>query len=300
MNHKASSLLFLIAFLLFSSACTAFNITKLLGHFPDFSNLNELLTKTNLNDQINSRQTITVLAVNNAALSGLSGKPLDLVKKVLAAHVILDYYDVQKITELGFSNKTSTLTTLFQASGAATNQQGFINVALVNEGEIAFGSAAKGAKLDSKLVKMVASQPYNISVLQITQPISIPGINSSPSSSQSPSAAPVPAPKKSPATAPAPAQKSEAPAPSSQSESPASPSDAPTPSSDAPAADAPSSDAPAADAPTSDAPASDAPATTPPADHKVADAPKASGASRGELMVGAGMMTTLMAYIMCL
>lgn len=298
-NHKASSLLFLVAFLLFSSAATAFNITKLLGQFPDFSNLNDLLTQTKLNDQINSRQTITVLAVNNAGLSGLSGKPLDLVKKVLSAHVVLDYYDVQKITELGISKKTSTLTTLFQASGSAVNQQGFINVALVNEGEIAFGSAVKGANMDSKLVKMAASQPYNISVLQITQPISIPGIDSSPSP-QRPSAAPVPAPKKSPATAPAPSKKSvsptpapskksDAPAPSDDAEAPATPSDAPT-------AEAPVSEAPAADAPVSDGPVSDSPASSPAADA----VPKASGASRSELMVGAGMMTTLMAYVMCL
>ncbi|KAF3447631.1 hypothetical protein FNV43_RR12818 [Rhamnella rubrinervis] len=300
-KHKASSLLFMVAFLLSSSVATAFNITKLLGNFPDFSNLNDLFTQTKLNDQINSRQTITVLAVNNAGLSGLSGKPLDLVKKVLSAHVILDYYDVQKITELGVSNKTTTLTTLFQASGGAVNQQGFINIALINEGEIAFGSAVKGAKMDSKLVKMVASQPYNISVLQITQPISIPGIDSSPSS-QRPSAAPVPAPKKSPATAPAPSKKSRAPtpAPSKKSDSPA-PSDeaeAPASLSDAPTAEAPASDAPApaADTPVSDGPVSDSPASSPAADA----APKASGASRSEMMVGAGMMTTLMAYIMCL
>lgn len=295
-SHKASSLLFLVAFLLFSSAATAFNITKLLSQFPDLSNLNDLLTQTKLNDQINSRQTITVLAVNNAGLSDLSGKPMDLVKKVLSAHVILDYYDVQKITEVGVSNKTTTLTTLFQASGSAVNQQGFINVALVNEGEIAFGSAVKGANMDSKLVKMVATQPYNISVLQITQRISIPGIDSSPSP-QRPSAAPVPAPKKSPATAPAPSKKSVAPtpAPSKKSEAPA-PSDEAEAPSDAPTAEAPASDAPTSDAPAADAPVSDSPASSPVADA----APKASGASRSEMMVGAGMMTTLMTYIMCL
>lgn len=293
MDHKASALLSLAAlFLFFTSSASAFNITKLLGTFPDFSNLNSLLLQTKLSDEINSRRTITVLAVDNGALSALSGKPTDLVKKVLSAHVILDYYDVEKLTALGTSNKTTTLTTLFQASGQAVEQQGFLNVGLINEGEIAFGSAIKGANLDSKLVKSVAAQPFNISVLQITRPISIPGIDSTP---QRPSAAPVPSPKtapakspvKAPAKAPVPAPK-KAPAPK-KSEAPAPLADTPV---EAPISDAPVSDAPVSDAPVSDAPASDAPEGS----DSVADAPKKSGASRSEVVVGAGVLMALVSY----
>ncbi|XP_015885320.3 fasciclin-like arabinogalactan protein 14 [Ziziphus jujuba] len=306
MDHKASSLLSLaVFFLLFISSATAFNITKLLGTFPEFSNLNSLLLQNKLNDEINSRRTITVLAVDNSALSSLSGKPNDLIKKVLSAHVILDYYDVEKLTKAGTSNKTTMLTTLFQASGQAVAQEGFINVGLINEGEIAFGSAVKGANLDSKLVKSVAAQPFNISVLQITKPIAIPGIDSS--ASQSPSSAPVPAPKsappakspvpstpkKAPAAAPVPA-KSKAPAPSAETPVAESPADTPV--------EAPESDAPSADAPTSDAPVSDAPSDAPgPAGSDVADGPKKSGGSRTEMMVGAaGVLTALVSYFVAL
>lgn len=285
MDHKASALLSLAAlFLFFTSSASAFNITKLLGTFPDFSNLNSLLLQTKLSDEINSRRTITVLAVDNGALSALSGKPTDLVKKVLSAHVILDYYDVEKLTALGTSNKTTTLTTLFQASGQAVEQQGFLNVGLINEGEIAFGSAIKGANLDSKLVKSVAAQPFNISVLQITRPISIPGIDSTP---QRPSAAPVPSPKTAPAKSPVKAP-AKAPAPK-KSEAPAPLADTPV---EAPISDAPVSDAPVSDAPVSDAPASDAPEGS----DSVADAPKKSGASRSEVVVGAGVLMALVSY----
>lgn len=250
-NRKASSsaLFFFVVVFLFSSpisSSSVFNITKLLGERQEFSAFNNYLTQTKLNDEINRRQTITVLAVDSAAMAPLSGKPLDVIKKILSVHVILDYFDVEKITKLGISNKTSTLTTLFQASGSAVDEQGFLKVALVNEGEIAFGSAEKGGSLNTKLVKSVVTLPFNISVLQITTLVQVPGIESSPRPK------PVPAPKKSPVPVLAPMK---APAPSKESV-------APTPSEDgatAPTADGPVSDAPTATAPSADGPVADKP-----------------------------------------
>ncbi|XP_059461822.1 fasciclin-like arabinogalactan protein 14 [Corylus avellana] len=136
---------------------------------------------------------------------------------MLSVHVVLDYIDVQKLTML--PKKTTILTTLFQSSGAAANQEGFLNVSLVDEGEIAFGSAVKGSILAAKLVSLVAAQPYNISVLQITAPIvplSIDQAASPPKAAKSPAAAP----KKSPATpltqAPSSTPAVEAPTPSQE------------------------------------------------------------------------------------
>ncbi|GMY17767.1 fasciclin-like arabinogalactan protein 14 [Fagus crenata] len=289
MNSKASSLLFFALFLVFTSAASAaFNITKLLGNFPEFSTLNDYLTKTQLYQQINSRNTITVLAVDNKAIASLSGSSLDEIKKILSVHVVLDYYDVQKLSTL--SKKTTLLTTLFQSSGVAVNQQGFVNVSLVNEGEIAFGSAVKGASLNSKLVKSVAAQPYNISVLQITSPIVPPGITmnqaATPKSSPPPKAAtPVAAPKKSPpAKAPVAHAPSKKPVP-----------EAPTPSGEE-VVDTPEASpslAPEADAPVADSPVDDAsPVGSPAADAADAPAPTTkSGSSRtsvasGVLLVG--------------
>lgn len=244
MNSKASTLLCLALFLLLSSATSAFNITKLLGRHSALSTFNDFLTKTQLAEQINSRNTITVLVVDNKDLAGVSGIPLDTIKKILSLHVILDYYDIEKLTEL--PNKTALVPTLFQASGLAIGQQGFLNVSLINEGEIAFGSAVKGSSLNSKLVESVAAQPYNISVLQITSPIVPPGIDqsaASPTNSPPEAATPVAAPKKSPVTAPAhsPADKPvpETPAPRGAGAPTVSPVPLLAPEADAPEADAP-------------------------------------------------------------
>jgi len=259
MDSQASSLVFFVCFLLFSSAASAFNITRLLGRFPDFTTFNNYLTQTKLNDLINSRTTITVLAVDNGAIAGLSGKSIDEIKDILSVHVVLDYFDMEKLKEL--PKKPSTLATLLQSRGVANGQQGFLSVAPVNEAEIVFGSAEKGAKPTSKLVKAVAAQPFNISVLQISAPIVPPGLDfkgsAPPKSSPAPKVAiPVAAPKNS-------AVKSPALAPSPSDVKGLTPSEAPTM--------APESDAPVADAPT---PAADAPAGSP-----VSDAPGAGADS---------------------
>ncbi|XP_043720766.1 fasciclin-like arabinogalactan protein 14 [Telopea speciosissima] len=285
MNPRISSsfICCLSFFLLFFTSATAFNITKILGANSDFSNLNDLLTQTQLASQINSRQTITLLALDNGAIGSLSGKSNDEVKNILELHVVLDYYDQKKLEKI--SNKTALLTTLFQTSGLANSQLGFLNVTVTSDG-IAFGSAVKGSPIDSKLVKSVASQPYNISVLQISAPILPQGIdgvkaNSSSNhtvSSPPPSDSPAGAPKKSPTKAPT-GSPSKAPSPKSAK--------APAPS-DAPVSDAPASDAPkASDTPTS-SPPSPAEADAPAGDSS-ADAPgpsKDSSSSATRVSVG--------------
>lgn len=268
MDRKASSIIFLAFF--FVSSASAFDILKLLEKDSELSSFSKYLKETKLADQINSRSTITVLAVGNGGVSGLSGKPQDVVKMVLSAHVVLDYYDEQKLIKLAKTNKTSSLTTMLQASGLAQNQQGFINVGLINEGELAFGSAVKGANLDSKLVKSVTSQPYNISVLQVTSLLEIPSLGA---------ASPGAAPKSSHSKAPSPSQ--------SQSPSPSSDDDkevpSPSPSDDDKAISSPpvSGDSPA-EAPEKEKASSDA-----------APAPSPSAASRVEVALGAGLVIAL-------
>lgn len=285
-------LLFLSSFLLFSSAAQAFNITRLLGQFPDFSTFNSYLSQTNISIGINKRQTITVLAVENGAIAPITSKSLDDIKNILRLHVILDYYDVAKLHKL--SNKTALLTTLFQATGQANGQQGFLNVTELSSGQVVFGSAVAGSGLQAKLVKTVASQPFNISVLQISTPILAPGIGGvvavpvSPPPSGSPAAAPKAAegPGASKTTPPpAKAPSAEAPAPSDDS------AEAPS-FADVPAADGPGADAPAGDAPLSSPPmpAADGPV----ADGSHADAPSADRTS-GTTQVAIG---TCLAIVM--
>lgn len=235
----SAALIVLYCFLLISTA-TAFNITRLLGRYPEFSNFNDLLTKNDLASEINSRKTITILAVSNDALGGLSGKPEEVQKGVLSNHVVLDYYDTLKLQKM--KNK-SVLTTLYQTTGVASEGQGFLDVSHKNDGSIVIGSAVKGAPQDTKLLGSVAAQPYNISVLSVSQPIVAPGIDSGlrPIASPPKASAPVPSHKK---KSPPPA---DAPAPSDDTTA-----DAPAPS-EGPTADAPApSDGPTADVPTAD------------------------------------------------
>ncbi|TVU13414.1 hypothetical protein EJB05_40470, partial [Eragrostis curvula] len=154
-----------------------FNVTEMLSEFPEFSTFNNLLSQTKLADEINQRQTITVLVVDNGAAGAITSLPADTQKKVLATQVILDYYDPVKLD--GIKDKAAQLTTLFQASGGATGQSGFLNYKEGADDQMAFGSAEPGAPLASKLVKVVASRPYNISVMQISAPIAPPSIGKS-------------------------------------------------------------------------------------------------------------------------
>ncbi|BFG18698.1 hypothetical protein CerSpe_049720 [Prunus speciosa] len=204
MEHRASSILFfffLALFLVFfssPSSVSAFNITKILEKQSDFSNFNNLLSQTKLADEINRRSTITILAVDNGGVGGLSGQSSDMAKKILSVHVVLDYYDQDKLKKIFKSNKSATLTTLFQSTGLARGEQGFIKIS-ENNGQISFGSAAKGGNGNSvNFVKSVVSQPYNISVLQVGSIINVPDIESSSSGHASaPNSAKAPSPSKS-------------------------------------------------------------------------------------------------------
>ncbi|CAI9755584.1 unnamed protein product [Fraxinus pennsylvanica] len=279
-SRLPASIIVLYCFLLVSTT-TAFNITRLLGRYPEFSNFNDLLTKNGLASEINSRQTITILAVSNDALGGLTGKPEEVQKGVLSNHVVLDYYDTLKLQKM--KNK-SVLTTLYQTTGVASEGQGFLGVSHKNDGSIVFGSAVKGSLQDTKLLGSVAAQPYNISVLSVSQPIVAPGIDGS--------LRPIASPPKASAPAPAPAHKKKSPPPvDAPAPSDDTTADVPAPS-DGPNADAPApADGPSAVAPApSDGPTADVP--TADSDDKPAKnaAGKLSGASFGFAVVFASFL----------
>ncbi|KAI6706700.1 hypothetical protein NL676_009662 [Syzygium grande] len=153
----AASLLLL---LLCSAAAvaSAHNITAILEGFPEYSLFNSYLSQTKLADEINSRQTITVLALDNGAMADLAGKkPLSVIKNELAIHT----------------------------TGNAPGNTGFVNITDLQGGKVGFGAAAPGSKLDSSYTKSVKQIPYNISVLQISAPIMVPAILAAPAPSAS-------------------------------------------------------------------------------------------------------------------
>ncbi|XP_042043180.1 fasciclin-like arabinogalactan protein 14 [Salvia splendens] len=170
----------ILSLLLLIHSSNGFDITQILNQYPDFSNFNSYLSQTNLASAINSRNTITVLVVDNANIASLSSRSPDVIKNILSVHIILDYYDVTKLQQL---TATSPLpTTLFQSTGLALGQQGFLNVTHPSTASITFGSAMPGSTQTSTLVKSVTSEPYNLSILQISSPIipqSIDGVKTS-------------------------------------------------------------------------------------------------------------------------
>ncbi|KAL6965301.1 hypothetical protein U1Q18_043706 [Sarracenia purpurea var. burkii] len=254
MGRKYSVLATFCVFLYLSSAATAFNITRLLDRFPEFGTFNSLLTQTGIAQDINRRLTITVLAVDNGSIAALAAMPIDVVKRALQVHVLLDYYDVPKIESL--SKKSSLIVTnLYQTSGIATYSQGFLNISHLPGDQIGFASAMKGSKPDVHLVQLVASQPYNISVLQVSGVIVTRGIDAAltpPPSAAPPTQAPG---KKTPTPAPAPAKKKNIPTPAPSPDEDDDSADAPTTPEASPPADTPA-DAPAV-SPTADAPSAD-------------------------------------------
>lgn len=238
------------------SSATAHNITHILEQFPEFSVFNSLLNQTTIAKEINSRTTVTVLAVDNSAAGGISGQTPEVLEHLLSVHVILDYYDARKLHRL--SRKSAVVTTLFQSSGVAGGRSGFLNVTDLNDGTVAFGSAAPGAGLTANFVKELATQPYNISVLQISGVIFPPGIDGM--------KVPPPPPP------PPPAAKSPAPAPANKKAVAPSPVKAEAP------VEAPEASSPAPEA--ADAPAADSPGMSPGPSPAEADAP-ADGAADG-------------------
>ncbi|CAL9041587.1 unnamed protein product [Musa banksii] len=271
---QLSLLLVFVSFLVLLSSATAHNITRLLSQFPDFSNFNSLLSQADIASEVNRRQTITVLAVDNSAASSLSSLDSDTLKQVLSIHVILDYYDKEKIHNL--KRRSTLFTTLFQTTGVAANRMGFLNATKLSDGRLAFGSGVPGSPLVATYVKAVAAKPYNLSVLQISAVIVPQGINGTP---LAPFGAPITAPPEVPVPAPAPVDDSTADGPAEAPEA-----SAPEPAADAPEADAPDADSPAA------GPAADGDAPSPAEgeeDQKSAAVPVAGCISVGLTVAGA-------------
>ncbi|CAJ1973800.1 unnamed protein product [Sphenostylis stenocarpa] len=159
------------------STIHALDITKELSAYPEFALFSKALTEAKLVDKINALNAVTILAIDDAATATLAGKSPDAVKAILSTHVLTDYYDEKKLVEAQGSH--SLVETLFQSSGVAKNNQGYIYIMLINEGEVAFGSAASppGIDFDVVLVHTVTNQTGVFSILQVNKPIVPAGID---------------------------------------------------------------------------------------------------------------------------
>jgi uncharacterized surface protein with fasciclin (FAS1) repeats len=147
------------------------NITRILAKHPGFSTFNHYLTITHLADEINRRQTITILAIDNAAMSSLLDKHLSVatLKNVLSLHVLVDYFGAKKLHQI--TNGTTLVSSMFQATGSAAGTAGYVNVTNLKGGKVGF-AAEDNDGLHSFYVKSIEELPYVISVLEISQPLS--------------------------------------------------------------------------------------------------------------------------------
>ncbi|GMJ05022.1 hypothetical protein HRI_004171400 [Hibiscus trionum] len=168
-GQRQNLVLLIFSVVLLFQASNGQNITLLLAKHPSLSTFNHYLTLTHLAPDINRRTTITVLALDNAAMSSvLARSPSVLtVKNILSLHVLLDYFDAKKLHEIG--NGTALAATMFQATGVAPEASGFVNITDFKGGKVGFGPADNGGILDSFFVKSVEEIPYNISVIQISK-----------------------------------------------------------------------------------------------------------------------------------
>ncbi|KAL5974382.1 Fasciclin-like arabinogalactan protein 1 [Asimina triloba] len=163
-----------ILLLLLTCTADAHNITKILAEHPEFSTFNHYLTVTHLANEINSRETITVCAIDNAGMSAILSKRLGLntLKNVLRLHVLLDYFGTKKLHQI--TNGTALSATMYQATGSAPGTTGFVNITDLKGGKVGFGAEDNGGTLDASYVKSVKEIPYNISVIQISHPLTSP------------------------------------------------------------------------------------------------------------------------------
>ncbi|XP_076915072.1 fasciclin-like arabinogalactan protein 2 [Bidens hawaiensis] len=166
---KTVTVISLIFFLLsLSATVNAHNITRILAKHPEFSTFNHYLTITHLANEINRRQTITVCAVDNAAMSSLISKGLSLqtMKNVLSLHVFADYFGSKKLHQV---TKGSTSTaTMYQATGEAPGTAGYVHITDVKGGKVRFTPEDNPSQTDTTYVKSILEMPYNISVIQIS------------------------------------------------------------------------------------------------------------------------------------
>ncbi|XP_062200000.1 fasciclin-like arabinogalactan protein 2 [Phragmites australis] len=151
-------------------AATKYNITKLLAPYKEFSKFNEMMSKTRLAYDINRRQTITVLVVDNSAMSALDHYSLQTIRHILSLHILVDYYGDKKLKKL--SHGSTAASSMFQATGSASGMSGYVNITR-KDGKVNFMTEdADDSAKPSRYVKSIKEYPYDIAVLQVSSIIS--------------------------------------------------------------------------------------------------------------------------------
>ncbi|XP_059274583.1 fasciclin-like arabinogalactan protein 2 [Lycium ferocissimum] len=161
------SLLLLLCFVI-TTTTSAHNITQILAKHREFSTFNRYLTLTHLASEINRRQTITVCAVDNAAMDDLLDKHMSIytLKNVLSLHVFADYFGSKQLHRI--TKGTALTATLFQATGEAPGTSGYVNITNMKGKKVGFATEDNDGHFSASFVKSIQEIPYNISVIQLS------------------------------------------------------------------------------------------------------------------------------------
>ncbi|KAI5446284.1 hypothetical protein KIW84_014212 [Lathyrus oleraceus] len=148
------------------------NITALLSTFPDLSQFTALLsTATPLTADLSHRTSISLLAVPNSFLStdpNLSHHqlPPSALTDVLRYHVLLQFLSWSDLHSLPPSGKL--ITTLFQTTGRATNNFGFVNITHdPHSNLVSIRSPAPYSSSNATVIELVKTLPYNITIFAV-------------------------------------------------------------------------------------------------------------------------------------
>ena len=200
----SSAKLFVAALLLCSVAASAQKVEDLLEPYPNFYTFRQLLISTGIIDEVDTRSSLTFLMPDNTVLNSFVASHQSLspqeVADVLSYHVLLQYLDVGNLQTLAYTIG-SQVTTLYQTTGRANGQDGFVNITGMPNNVISVSAAAPGSVPQAVILTNVTSAPYNYSFFQIDN-VLVP-LNLRPTApTPAPSAAPVGAPMMGPSTGP--------------------------------------------------------------------------------------------------
>ncbi|XP_066372654.1 fasciclin-like arabinogalactan protein 2 [Miscanthus floridulus] len=178
-------------------AAATHNITAILAAHPDLTDFSAALVSTGAAAEIDRRQTITVLVVDNAVMARLKAQKPDPkeLERVIYLHVLLDYFDAAKLGSIqgGFAQVTS----LYQATGKAQGSDGILNITVFTDGRVAvFTPSAPSNRLPTAFYqRSIKEVPSDIAVLQVKDLIWCPATADG-------AQAPAPAPASQPGAAP--------------------------------------------------------------------------------------------------
>ncbi len=225
-----------------ATAARAQNITQIMAAYPRFSTFVTLLSSTGVINEVESRKSLTLLVPSNSVLDPVvatnGNLSLSEVGDVIRYHVLLQYLDVSELQHIG--NSSMLVTTLYQTTGRAANEDGFVNITDAANGAVLVGPPIAGAPMQAAILTNITQIPYNYSLYEINGVLIPVGLASAPPAAPTPapipaaapvplSAAPVPgpattaptlAPSISPVLTPTPATASPTPTPTAAAPSP--------------------------------------------------------------------------------